>query len=175
MHAFELVGPNDGVGKSSSIFKNEDGGIRSGVDVGVARTSAVKLLVAHILEARDGRWFRERDDGPTSCRDIEGLGRDRGGQDSSKDSRRELHFESVGGWCLRICDGKDGGLAKEDDKVLRFSEVENGSAGKQECEAGEDVADEEREGPTEGNRMVLIQSCGGLYKQAISIDRELVK
>ena len=75
VYTLERVGTNDDIGETSTVLENKHGIIAAGVLVRVARLTTVKLLVAKIHAAGNGRWRWERDNGTDTGRDVEGLRR----------------------------------------------------------------------------------------------------
>lgn len=57
----EGISTNDDIAQSSTILENKDVASRSSVCIRIARVSAIELLVAEVLGARDGGSSREGD------------------------------------------------------------------------------------------------------------------
>jgi hypothetical protein len=100
------ISTDDDIGKSGAILEDEDGRVRASVCVAVASVSTIELLVAHVLDTRDGRRSRQNDLAANTGWDVEGLRRDESGHDGSGDCLSELHLEDC--WVKRL-----GSLKKE--------------------------------------------------------------
>ena len=73
VNTLKRFGTNNDVGEGSAIVENEDSVGAAGVRVGVARLTAVELLVLIVPGTTNfaGRW--ERDDGARAGGNVEGL------------------------------------------------------------------------------------------------------
>lgn len=89
----KLVRSNDDVAQSSTIVQDEHSAVAAGIDIGVARTATIELLVTVVLGTGDGDGRRVGLDGSDSGRNVQGLRGGSGGQGQSSDDLLVEHFE----------------------------------------------------------------------------------
>lgn len=93
MNALQLVGANDGVAEGRTILEDEDSVFTASVRVGVALTSTVKLLVAHVFASRDAARGGERHDAANAAGDVERLCSAQRGHKGNDRGSLEAHIE----------------------------------------------------------------------------------
>lgn len=95
MNSLELPSTDNDIAQGSTVLKNEDGVLASGVFVRVAVTSAVILSVAQVNRAGDGAGLGERDDGAHAGRDVQGLSHNGARHEGGGDNLLKKHDERL--------------------------------------------------------------------------------